>query len=95
MYEYLGQFKPVYTMEPAKRTEPCRIGAVDQGKSSNSKKAESFFEVTITEEQVREQVKIMNNVRRAMKEFYSRPLPERFRSWTGFVQGAVRFLLQI
>ena len=34
-------------------------------------KLESHFETTITDEAVREQVKVMNEVRRAMKEFYA------------------------
>ena len=76
MYEYLGQFKPVYTMELPNAQSPAGLELWTKEIIKLKEKLESFFEVTITEEQVREQVKIMNNVRRAMKEFYSLTLPE-------------------
>ena len=76
MYEYLGQFKPVYTMELPNAQSPAGLELWTKEIIKLKENLESFFEVTITEEQVREQVKIMNNVRRAMKEFYSLTLPE-------------------
>ena len=71
MYEYLGQFKPVYTMELPNAQSPEGLELWTKEIIKLKEKLESHFETTITDEAVREQVKIMNEVRRAMKEFYA------------------------
>ena len=71
MSEYLGQFKPVYTMELPNSQSPEGLELWTKEIIKLKEKLESHFETTITDEAVREQVKIMNEVRRAMKEFYA------------------------
>ena len=71
MYEYLGQLKPVYTMELPNSQSPEGLELWTKEIIKLKEKLESHFETTITDEAVREQVKIMNEVRRAMKEFYA------------------------
>ena len=71
MYEYLGQFKPVYTMELPNSQSPEGLELWTKEIIKLKEKLESHFETTITDEAVREQVKVMNGVRRAMKEFYA------------------------
>ena len=71
MYEYLGQFKPVYTMELPNSQSPEGLELWAKEIIKLKEKLESHFETTITDEAVREQVKVMNEVRRAMKEFYA------------------------
>ena len=71
MYEYLGRFKPVYTMELPNSQSPEGLELWTKEIIKLKEKLESHFETTITDEAVREQVKIMNEVRRAMKEFYA------------------------
>ena len=71
MYEYLGQFKPVYTMELPNSQSPEGLELWTKEIIKLKEKLESHFETTITDEAVREQVRIMNEVRRAMKEFYA------------------------
>ena len=71
MYEYLGQFKPVYTMELPNSQSPEGLELWTKEIIKLKEKLESHFETTITDEAVREQVKVMNEVRRAMKEFYT------------------------
>ena len=71
MYEYLGQFKPVYTMELPNSQSPEGLELWTKEIIKLKEKLESHFETTITDEAVREQVKVMNEVRRAMKEFYA------------------------
>ena len=71
MYEYLGQFKPVYTMELPNSQSPEGLELWTKEIIKLKEKLESHFETTITDEAVREQVKVMNEVRRAIKEFYA------------------------
>ncbi len=71
MYEYLGQFKPVYTMDLPNSQSPEGLELWTKEIIKLKEKLESHFETTITDEAVREQVKVMNEVRRAMKEFYA------------------------
>ena len=71
MYEYLGRFKPVYTMELPNSQSPEGLELWTKEIIKLKEKLESHFETTIPDEAVREQVKIMNEVRRAMKEFYA------------------------
>ena len=58
MYEYLGQFKPVYTMELPNSQSPVALELWTKEVIKLKEKLESHFEVTITDEAVREQVKI-------------------------------------
>ena len=69
MYEYLGEFKPVYTMELPNSQSPIALELWKKEIIKLKEKLESQFETTITEESIREQVKIMNRVRRALKNF--------------------------
>ena len=71
MYEYLGQVKPVYSMELPNSQSPEGLELWTKEIIKLKEKLESHFETTITDEAVREQVKVMNEVRRAMKEFYA------------------------
>lgn len=71
MYELMGEFKNVFIMElpnsqrdavlPMWKDEILRLKAY----------LEELFDVEITEEKVREAVKLNNDIRRAMKNFYS------------------------
>ena len=70
MYEYMGEFKDVFIMElpQSQRTE-----VLDLWKSEIlrfKEYLEEKFEVTITEEQVREAVKLENEVRTSLKNLY-------------------------
>ena len=78
MYEYTGSvLTRFYTMELPNAPSPAGLELWTKEIIKLKEKLESFFEVTRPpRNQVREQVKIMNNVRRAMKEFYSLTLPE-------------------
>ncbi len=70
MYEYLGEFKPVHVMElPNKQSEQ----GLQLWKSEIIKMKEYLeekFNVTITEESIKEAIKIKNEERRALKELY-------------------------
>lgn len=70
MYEYLGQFKDVFTMElPNRQTEEgLRLWTKEVIRFKEY--LEQKFDVKITEEQVREAVKIQNDCRRALKRMY-------------------------
>ena len=71
MYEYLGEFKPVYTMELPNSQSPIALELWTKEVIKLKEKLESHFGTTITEDDIRKQIRIMNKVRRAMKEFYS------------------------
>ncbi|MEG1027598.1 MAG: double-cubane-cluster-containing anaerobic reductase [Oscillospiraceae bacterium] len=70
MYEYLANFKPVYTMElPNSQSENgAKLWKDEIIKFKEY--LERFFEVTITEEKIKEQIKIKNQLRSALKGFY-------------------------
>ena len=70
MYEMLGEFKNVHTMElPNRQSEMGRKLWRDEVVKLKEKLEEQFG-VEITEEKVREQVGIMNRSRAALKDFY-------------------------
>ena len=70
MYEYLGEVKPVHIMElPNKQSEE---GLVLWEKEIHNMidVLEKQFEVKITDEKIEEAIKIKNNERTAVKDFY-------------------------
>lgn len=72
MYEYLSEFKPVHIMElPNSATGKSGFEMWKKEIISYKEKLEEFFGVTITEEQLREAVKLKNRERDVRKEFYS------------------------
>ena len=70
MYEYLGQFKPVYVMELPNSQSPAALELWKKEILKLKDKLESHFGLPITEEKVREAIHIRNEERRAMKGFY-------------------------
>lgn len=70
MYEYLSDFKPVYIMELPNSQSPEAFELWKKEIVKLKKELETRFEVTITEDQIREQIKIKNEERKALKEFY-------------------------
>lgn len=70
MYEYLGQFKDVYTMELPNRQTEDGLALWKHEIIRFKEYLEKKFEVTITEEQVRDAVKIQNEGRVALKRLY-------------------------
>ena len=70
MYEFMSEFKDVFILElPHKQTE----AALQYWKSEIirfKEYLEKKFEVEITEEKLREAVRISNEGRRALKDFY-------------------------
>ncbi|MEG0898649.1 MAG: double-cubane-cluster-containing anaerobic reductase [Oscillospiraceae bacterium] len=70
MYEYLSDFKPVYTMElPNSQSADAHI-LWKKEIIKLKEKLEEQFEVTITEDAIKEQIKIKNQLRTALKGFY-------------------------
>jgi benzoyl-CoA reductase/2-hydroxyglutaryl-CoA dehydratase subunit BcrC/BadD/HgdB len=72
MYEYLGEFKPVHVMQLPNTQKGEK--AFDLWKDEVVKLKELLeekFEVTITDEKVKEAVKLKNKERKALKDFYS------------------------
>ncbi len=70
MYEYMGEFKDVFIME---LPQSQRAEVLDLWKAEIlrfKEYLEEKFEVTITEEQVREAVKLENEVRTSLKNLY-------------------------
>ena len=70
MYEYLGEFKPVYVMEiPNKQSEQGIL--LWKNEIIKMKEfLENKFNVTITEEQIKEAIHIKNEERKALKDLY-------------------------
>lgn len=70
MYEYLGEFKPVYVMEiPNKQSEQGIL--LWKNEIIRMKEfLENKFNVTITEEQIKEAIHIKNEERKALKDLY-------------------------
>ena len=70
MYEYLSEFKPVYVMElPNSQSEDgFKLWKNEIIKLKNT--LEKQFNVSISEENIRKAIKIKNNERKALKEFY-------------------------
>ena len=71
MYEILAEHKPVYVMELPNSQSPEALKLWKQEIIKFKEKLESHFGVTITEDQIREAIKIKNEGRKALKEFYS------------------------
>ena len=72
MYEYLGEFKPVHVMQLPNTQKGEK--AFDLWKDEVVKLKELLeekFEVTITEEKLKESIKLKNKERRALIDFYS------------------------
>ncbi|MBD9334975.1 MAG: 2-hydroxyacyl-CoA dehydratase [[Ruminococcus] faecis] len=69
MYEYIGEFKEVFIMElPQSHDEVLDLWKAEILRFKEY--LEEKFEVTITEEQVREAVKLENEVRTSLKNLY-------------------------
>ena len=70
MYEYLGEFKPVYVMEiPNKQSEQGIL--LWKNEIIRMKEfLENKFNVTITDEQIKEAIHIKNEERKALKDLY-------------------------
>ncbi len=71
MYEILAEHKPVYVMELPNSQSPEALKLWKQEIIKFKEKLESHFGVTITDDQIREAIKIKNEGRKALKEFYS------------------------
>ena len=71
MYEILAEHKPVYVMELPNSQSPEALKLWKQEIIKFKEKLESHFGVTIKEDQIREAIKIKNEGRKALKEFYS------------------------
>ena len=71
MYQILAEHKPVYVMELPNSQSPEALKLWKQEIIKFKEKLESHFGVTITEDQIREAIKIKNEGRKALKEFYS------------------------
>ena len=70
MYEYLADFKPVYVMELPHRQTEDGYAAYRKEIIRFQKVLEEKFEVTITEEQIRNAIRIRNQEREALKNLY-------------------------
>ena len=70
MYEYLSQFKDVFTMELPNRQTEEGLKLWKKEIIRFKEYLEQKFEVTITEEQVRDAVRIQNDGRVALKRLY-------------------------
>lgn len=70
MYEMLSEFKPTYVMELPNSQSPK---ALDLWKSEIirfKEKLESHFGVSISEDDIKEAIRVKNNERKVLKEFY-------------------------
>jgi benzoyl-CoA reductase/2-hydroxyglutaryl-CoA dehydratase subunit BcrC/BadD/HgdB len=72
MYEYLGEFKPVHVMQLPNTQKGEKAFELWKDEVVKLKELlEEKFEVTITEEKLKEAVKLKNKERKALKDFYS------------------------
>lgn len=71
MYEYLGQFKPVHVMQLPNQVSEEGIAFYRNEIIKMKEKLETFFEVTITEDDIRKAIKVKNEERSAIKRLYS------------------------
>lgn len=71
MYEYLGQFKPVHVMQLPNQVSEEGIVFYRNEIVKMKEKLETFFEVTITEDDIRKAIKVKNEERSAIKRLYS------------------------
>lgn len=70
MYEYLGEFKPVHVMELPNRQSDQGLQLWKSEIIKMKEYLEEKFNVTITEENIKEAIKVKNEERRALKELY-------------------------
>lgn len=70
MYEMLGEIKDTYIMELPNRQSPMGRKLWREEVVALKNKLEEKFDVTITEENLREQVKLSNQNRLALRRFY-------------------------
>ena len=70
MYEYMAEFKDVFLMELPNTQKPAALQLWKSEIIRFKEYLEQKFGVEITEEKVREAVRISNESRRAMKDFY-------------------------
>lgn len=71
MYEYMGEFKPVYIMELPNRNSKDGVEFYKKQIILMKEKLEEFFSVTITDEDIRRGIEIKNAERTAIKKLYS------------------------
>ena len=70
MYEYLGEFKPVHVMELPNRQSEQGLQLWKNEIIKMKEHLEKRFNVVITEENIKEAIKVKNEERRALKELY-------------------------
>lgn len=70
MYEYLGEFKPVHVMELPNRQSEQGLQLWKNEIIKMKEHLEKRFNVVITEEDIKEAIKVKNEERRALKELY-------------------------
>lgn len=72
MYEYLGEFKPVHVMQLPNTQFGEKAYELWKHEVVNLRdKLEEIFQVKITEEKIKEAIKLKNRERKALKDFYS------------------------
>ncbi len=70
MYEYLGEFKPVHVMQLPQKQDEVSFCLWKEEVIKFKEKLEDFFGVTITEDQIREAIKLRNRERQAANEIF-------------------------
>lgn len=70
MYEYMAEFKPVHIMELPNRQTEDGLQLWKNEIIRFKEKLEEFFDVEITEEQIKEAIRVNNQVRRSLKTLY-------------------------
>ena len=70
MYEYMAKFKPVFVMELPNRQSEAGLQLWKQEIIRFKEFLEKIFEVEITEEKIKEAIKVNNQVRRSLKNLY-------------------------
>ncbi len=71
MYEYMAEFKPVHIMELPNCPTELGVQMYRQEIIRMKEKLEEFFNVTITEDDIRRGIKVKNAERIALKKLYS------------------------
>lgn len=70
MYELMREFKDVYILELPNTQRPCALQLWEGEMVRFKEYLENKFEVTITEDDIREAIRVNNNVRRSLKHLY-------------------------
>lgn len=70
MYEYLGEIKPVHVMHLPNKQDEASLELWTSEVKRMKEVLEEHFEVTITEEDLREAIRIKNEERKALRAFY-------------------------